>query len=131
MYEYLHVHVYTCMCIHQYTCIHILWASYPYDHFLFYPRLSCPQRTCKYVCIYVYICIHICIYTYVHMHMYTYSCIYTYLGSVIYSNNFLRIGTRLKSEKSHSGCPRFPTFQYCQVVNCQLLRLPSTHILIH
>ena len=37
-------------------------------------------------------------------------------------------------EKSHFGrarTERFPTFSYGQVVNCQLLRLLSTNILIH
>jgi len=39
-----------------------------------------------------------------------------------------------KCEKLHSDRPqteRFPTFQYCQVVNCQLLRLLSMNILVH
>ena len=37
-----------------------------------------------------------------------------------------------KNGQLYSGRPRtkrFPTFLYCQVVNCQLLRLLSTHIL--
>ena len=41
---------------------------------------------------------------------------------------------RPRMEKSRSGRPRterFPSFWYCQVVNCQLLRLLSTNILVH
>jgi len=95
VYIYIYIHIYVHIYIYIYVFSSRLWVSlglvcifisraqntYIYMHPV---TLECPEVSCAYSYVYVYICIHMytCVYIYIHVyiHTYIYVCIESLMG---------------------------------------------------